>query len=130
MRIKTSLLVIGSALLLSGCYYTERPYGYAPVRRSEIDLLLLLLPRCGGVLRAASQYLLLARRRYLAFGSRVPRNIVLRSHVRVDLDSPEPYRHHNEVRVRHPRHPEDRRVSGTVTIATSASQHGSRSPAR
>jgi len=38
----------------------------------------------------------------------VPRNIVLRSHVRVDLDSPEPYRHHDEVRVQHPRHPEDR----------------------
>jgi len=37
-------------------------------------------------------------------GSRVPRNIVLRSHVSVNLDSPEPYRRHDEVRAKHPRH--------------------------
>ena len=36
-------------------------------------------------------------------GARVPQNIVLRSSVRVDLDSPEPYRHHDEVRAKYPR---------------------------
>jgi hypothetical protein len=41
-------------------------------------------------------------------GPRVPRNIVLRSSVRVDLDSPEPYRHHDEVRTKYPRHTEEK----------------------
>jgi hypothetical protein len=40
-------------------------------------------------------------------GARVPQNIVLRSHVTINLDSPEPYRHHEEVRAQHPRHKEE-----------------------
>ena len=42
-------------------------------------------------------------------GPRVPQNIVLRSSVRVDLDSPEPYRHHDEVRTKYPRHTEEKK---------------------
>ena len=41
-------------------------------------------------------------------GARVPRNMVLRSSVRVDLNSPEPYKHHDEVRARYPRHTDER----------------------
>ena len=41
-------------------------------------------------------------------GPRVPSTYVLRSSVRVDLPSPEPYRHHDEVRAKHPRHQEER----------------------
>jgi hypothetical protein len=36
-------------------------------------------------------------------GAHVPQNFVLRSSVRVDLNSPEPYRHHDEVRAKYPR---------------------------
>jgi hypothetical protein len=89
MRIKLPLLVIGSALLLSGCYYTERPYGYGPGPAVESTYSYFYYPDVE-----------------VYYEPR--RNIVLRSHVRVDLDSPEPYRHHDEVRVQHPRHPEDR----------------------
>ena len=108
MKIKLPLLAIGSALLLSGCYYTERPYGYAPGPAVESTYSYFYYPD-------AEVYYEPRRNIYYwpdggtwRSGARVPRNIVLRSHVRVDLDSPEPYRHHNEVRVRHPRHPEDR----------------------
>jgi hypothetical protein len=36
-------------------------------------------------------------------GARVPQNIVLRSSVKVDLDSPEPSKHHDEVKAKYPR---------------------------
>lgn len=36
-------------------------------------------------------------------GARVPQNVVLRSSVRVDLDSPEPSKHHDEVKAKYPR---------------------------
>ena len=36
-------------------------------------------------------------------GARVPQNIVLRSHVTVNLNSPEPYKHHDEVKMKYPR---------------------------
>ena len=39
-------------------------------------------------------------------GPRVPPTFVLRSHVTVALQSPEPYRYHDEVRAKHPRHQE------------------------
>jgi hypothetical protein len=35
-------------------------------------------------------------------GPRAPQNYVLRSSVRINLDSPEPYRHHDEVRAKYP----------------------------
>lgn len=41
-------------------------------------------------------------------GPRVPPTYVLRSHVTVNLDSPEPYQHHDEVRAKYPRHVENR----------------------
>ena len=45
-------------------------------------------------------------------GPRVPPNFVLRSSVRVHLDSPEPYRHHDEIRAKHPRHQEEQQQRG------------------
>jgi hypothetical protein len=42
-------------------------------------------------------------------GPRAPENIVLRSHVTVNLDSREPYTHHDEVRAKYPRQKPDER---------------------
>jgi hypothetical protein len=42
-------------------------------------------------------------------GPRVPQNIVLRSSVRVELDSPEPYRYHDELRKKYPHQRQDER---------------------
>jgi hypothetical protein len=42
-------------------------------------------------------------------GGHVPENIVLRSHVAVNLDSPEPYKHHDEVRARYPHQKQEER---------------------
>lgn len=43
-------------------------------------------------------------------GSRAPSTFVLRAGVTINLDSPEPYRHHDQVRSQHPRRQEqDRR---------------------
>jgi hypothetical protein len=42
-------------------------------------------------------------------GERVPENIVLRTHVTVNLNSPEPYRHHDEVRAKYPRRKQEER---------------------
>jgi hypothetical protein len=36
-------------------------------------------------------------------GAHVPRNIELHSHVAVNLDSPEPYKRHDEVKAKYPR---------------------------
>ena len=36
-------------------------------------------------------------------GAHTPQNIVLRSHVTVNLNSPEPYKRHDEVRAKYPR---------------------------
>jgi hypothetical protein len=41
-------------------------------------------------------------------GARVPPNYVLRSHVTVNLKSPEPYQYHDQVRVQYPRPPADK----------------------
>lgn len=102
-------IAIGSSLVVSGCYYDgrqhESAYGSSGYARSSgyatysyvyyPDEEVYYEPHRhvyywsdGGAWRS---------------GARVPRNFVLRSSVRVDLDSPEPYRHHNEVRTKYPR---------------------------
>ena len=108
MKTKLTLLAIGSSLLLIGCYeghqhgstYGSSGYGgssgyatYSYVYYPDAEVYYQPQRHVyywseGGAWRS---------------GARVPQNIVLRSSVRVDLDSPEPYRHHDEVRAKYPR---------------------------
>jgi hypothetical protein len=103
MKTKLTLLALSSSLLLFGCYgghrhgYARGPFGYATYSYEYYpDVEVYFEPHRhvyywsdGGMWRS---------------GPRVPQNIVLRSSVRVDLDSPEPYRRHEEVRAKHPGH--------------------------
>jgi hypothetical protein len=96
------LLSIGATLLLSSCYtHRDREYTRSPEP----------YPRYSYVYYPESEvYYYPARRVYYwhdgrtwRSGTRVPSNYVLRSYVTVNLDSPEPYRRHDQVRVQYPR---------------------------
>src|SRR5882724_7556162 len=104
MKIKLIVLTFAfsSALGLVGCY-VERPHEYTrgpAVGASYFyvyypDAEVYFEPHChvyywsdGGSWRS---------------GERVPQNIVLRTHVTFNLDSSEPYKHHDEVRAKYPR---------------------------
>ena len=106
MKTKLPFIAIGSALLLIGCY-VDRPRGYAGGPSVEASYSYLYYPD-------AEVYYYPQRHVYYwndggawRSGSRVPSNFVLRSRVSVNLNSPEPYRHHDEVRTKYPRHSED-----------------------
>ena len=114
MKDKLTLIAIGSSLLMLGCY-AEHPRGYAGYSRGY---------ERGPAVYASYSYVYypdvevyFEPHRHVYFwadggawrsGPRVPQNIVLRSHVTVDLDSPEPYRRHEEVRAKHPGHKEEK----------------------
>src|ERR1043166_7136174 len=95
MKVKLTLLALSSSLLLFGCY-AEHRHGYARgpdvyARYSYVyypDVEVYFEPHRhvyywseGGTWRS---------------GPRVPPTFVLRSYVTVNLDSPEPYRRHEE----------------------------------
>ena len=106
MKNKLTLLALSSSLLLFGCYaghrreYSRGPAvsaSYAYVYYPDVEVYYYPQRHVyywsdGGTWRS---------------GSRVPSTIVLRSHVTVNLDSPEPYQRHDEVRAKHPRHKEE-----------------------
>jgi hypothetical protein len=102
MKTKLTLLAIGSSLLLIGCY-VERPHGYARGPAVEASYTYVYYPDVEVYFEPHRHVYYWPEGGAWRSGPRVPQNIVLRSHVTVDLDSPEPYRHHDEVRAKYPR---------------------------
>ncbi|MGD0651739.1 MAG: hypothetical protein ABSA97_11475 [Verrucomicrobiia bacterium] len=107
MKTKLPLLAIGSALLLIGCY-DDRPRGYVRSPAVEASYTYVYYPDAEVYFEPHRHVYYWSEGGAWRSGARVPRNIVLRSSVRVDLDSPEPYRHHDEVRTKYPRHTEEK----------------------
>lgn len=107
MKHKLTLLALGSSLLLFGCY-TERRHGYA--RRPEVyaQYSYVYYPEAEVYYEPHRHVYYWADGGAWRSGPRVPPTIALRSRVTVNLDSPEPYRHHEEVRAKHPRHQEEK----------------------
>ena len=103
MKIASYLLLgIGAALLVSGCH-SHRDRGYTRSPEPYARYSYVYYPE-------AEVYYYPARRVYYwndgrtwRSGARVPSNYVLRSYVTVNLDSPEPYRYHDQVRTQYPR---------------------------
>jgi hypothetical protein len=107
MKTKLPLLAVGSALLLIGCY-VDRPRGYVRSPAVEASYSYVYYPDAEVYYEPQRHVYYWADGGAWRSGPRVPQNIVLRSSVRVNLDSPEPYRHHEEVRAQHPRHLEEK----------------------
>jgi hypothetical protein len=107
MKTKLILLAVGSSLLLLGCY-VDRPHGYARGPAVEGSYSYVYYPDVEVYYHPQRHVYYWNDGGAWRSGPRVPGNIVLRSHVTVDLKSPEPYRQHEEVRAQHPRHTEDK----------------------
>jgi hypothetical protein len=108
MNAKLILLAIGISLLLIGCY-TERPRGHSRGPDAYAQYSYIYYPDAEVYYEPNRHVYFWVDRGEWRSGPRVPRNIVLHSSVSVDLNSPEPYRHHDEVRARHPPHREEHR---------------------
>ena len=100
-RIIVLTFAVSSVLGLVGCY-VERPHEYTRGPAVGVSYSYVYYPD-------AEVYFEPHRRIYYwsegdswRSGARVPQNIELRSHVMVDLDSSEPYKHHAEVRAKYP----------------------------
>ena len=104
MNIKLSLLAVGSALLLNGCY-VEGPHEHVRGPVVPVSYAYVYYPDAEVYYEPQHHVYYWADGGTWRSGPRVPATFVLRSSVRVNLDSPEPYRHHAEVRKQHPRHP-------------------------
>ena len=107
MKIKLTLLAIGSALLLIGCY-VEGPRGGVRGPAVAVTYGYIYYPDAEVYYEPQHQVYYWADGGTWRSGPRVPPTIVLRSSVRINLDSPEPYRHHIEVRSQHPRYAEEK----------------------
>ena len=107
MNYKLSLIVISSSVLLLGCY-VERPRGHAPRPAVVASYSYVYYPDVEVYFEPHRRVYFWADGGAWRSGPRVPHNIVLRSHVTVALDSPEPYQRHEEVRAKHPRHKNDK----------------------
>ena len=91
-----------SSLLLAGCY-VERPHGYASGPPVVASYSYVYYPDAEVYFEPRRHVYYWSDGGEWRSGARVPQNIVLRSSVRVTLDSSEPYRHHDEVRAKYPR---------------------------
>ena len=105
MRTKLTLLALSGSLLLFGCY-TEHRHAHSRGPDVSASYSYLYYPDVEVYFEPQRHVYFWADGGAWRSGPRVPANIVLRSHVSVNLDSPEPYRHHEEVRAQHPRQPE------------------------
>jgi hypothetical protein len=105
MNIKLPLLAIGSALLLIGCY-TEPRQAYISGPTVEASYSYVYYPEVEVYYQPQRHVYFWADGGAWRSGPRVPSNMVLRSHVTVNLNTPEPYRRHDEVRAQHPRPPQ------------------------
>ena len=107
MKTKLTLLAIGSALLLIGCYVEgPRAVGRGPM--GAVSYGYLYYPDAEVYYEPQQHVYYWAEGGAWRSGPRVPSTIVLRSSVRINLDSPEPYRRHAEVRSQHPRYAEEK----------------------
>lgn len=93
---------ISGLLGLLGCY-VEHPHGYARGPAVYATYSYVYYPDVEVYYEPHRHVYYWSEGNAWRSGARVPQNIVLRSSVRVDLDSPEPYRHHDEVRAKYPR---------------------------
>ena len=93
---------IGSVLALVGCY-VDHPHGYVSGPAVSASYSYVYYPDAEVYFAPESHVYYWSEGGSWRSGERVPQNIVLRSHVTVNLDSPEPYRHHDEVRAKYPR---------------------------
>jgi hypothetical protein len=105
--VKNKLIILTftiSSLLLAGCY-VERPHGYASGPPIEASYSYVYYPDAEVYFEPHSHVYYWSEAGAGAWrsGARVPQNIVLRSHVTVNLNSPEPYKHHDEVKMKYPR---------------------------
>ena len=107
MKTKLTLLALASSLLLIGCY-VDRPHGYARGPAVEPSYTYVYYPDAEVYYQPQRHVYFWADGGAWRSGPRVPPNIVLHSHVTVALNSPEPYRHHEEVRAQHPRRQEEK----------------------
>jgi hypothetical protein len=106
MKNKLTLLALSSSLLLFGCY-TQHRHTYARGPDVYARYSYVYYPDVEVYFEPHRNVYYWSEAGTWRSGPRVPQNIVLRSSVRVDLDSPEPYRHHEEVRAKHPGHKEE-----------------------
>ena len=108
---KDKLIVLAFAisglLWLVGCY-VEQPHGYVRGPAVYTTYSYVYYPDVEVYYEPHHHIYYWSERGEWRSGARVPRNMVLRSSVRVDLNSPEPYKHHDEVRARYPRHTDER----------------------
>ena len=96
-------VTLGSLLLVTGCF-VERSRGYSRGPAVSPSYAYVYYPDVEVYFEPHRHVYYWSDGGTWRSGARVPRGIELRSHVSVNLDSSEPYRHHDEVRVKYPRH--------------------------
>lgn len=102
MSPKLPLLALGAAVLLSGCYAGHhRGYARGPDLQAQYSY--VYYPDAEVYYHRHRHVYYWAERGAWRSGPRVPQHIVLRSHVTLSLNSPEPYRQHAEVKAKYPR---------------------------
>ena len=97
------IFAVSSLVVLAGCY-VEQPHGYARGPVEDTSYSYVYYPDAEVYYEPHRQVYYWPEGGQWRSGARAPRSVVLRSHVTVNLNSPEPYRHHDEVRARYPRH--------------------------
>jgi hypothetical protein len=101
-RLIVLTFAISSVLGLVGCY-VEHPHEYARGPAVYTSYSYVYYPDAEVYFEPHRQVYYWSDGGSWRSGARVPQNIVLRSHVTVNLDSSEPYKHHDEVRAKYPR---------------------------
>ncbi len=101
MKTQLSLIAIGGALLFSGCYAgPRRARGPSPTMHASYSY--VYYPDAEVYYQPQRHIYFWAEGGTWRSGPRVPATFVLSSRVTVNLNSPEPYQRHNEVRAQHP----------------------------
>lgn len=91
-----------SSLLLIGCNEQQAP-GTAPGPAVNASYSYEYYPDAEVYFQPQGQVYYWSEGGTWRSGASVPQNIVLGSHVTVNLDSPEPSKHHDEVKAKYPR---------------------------
>jgi hypothetical protein len=104
MKFKLVIFTLATSGLLglAGCY-VEHPHGYARGPAVNAAYTYEYYPDAEVYYEPQRHVYYWSEGGAWRSGARVPQNFVLRSSVRVSLDSPEPYKHHDEVRAKYPR---------------------------
>jgi hypothetical protein len=110
MQVKLIVLTFAfsSVLGLVGCY-VERPHEYTRGPEVGPSYSYVYYPDAEVYFEPHRQVYYWSDGGSWRSGERVPQNIVLRTHVTVNLDSSEPYKHHDEVRAKYPRRKQEDR---------------------